>query len=200
MKKLLLIALLSLSACKELQDKRKDALKDLPLTNISAPAVSAPAPTPVEPVVAGPTQEQMYDAILANVNAQLMVPGRENFTQPSYLPNGSYSAFNEHYCVNGNCSYVTEPNACAQASKFPGDFSVYADNSATFWDSITETVVMSFQTDGILVDNEVVVLNQTTGHQGFGFTYEYLGQKKWKVNFGASCSRIYHCHIGDCLE
>src|ERR1043165_5291443 len=116
MKRLILIAPLFLMACKE---EAKKNLSDVPLTNISAPAELVPDPTPSPSPSPSQAQEE-YTAL------------RVNPTQTSYLPNGAYTAYNEPYCVLGDCSYQSEPETCAAVNRFPGDFEVYADSSATF--------------------------------------------------------------------
>ena len=171
MKKLIIGLMLVMAACKQTAEVKKEAfLPDSP-SNESDPYASID-----------------MDAILTNLNAALNVPRRDLSTQPSYLPNGAYSAFGEVLdCVNNDML-------------FPGDFEVYADNNATFWDSIPESVVFGYQNDGVLRDNSISMLSTTTGHQGSSFKYEHLGQNKWLITFNASCTRVYHCHIGDCLE
>lgn len=185
MKRLLIgLCALALTACNE-EDKNK-LLSETPLTNITVPGRSI---TPSLP-----------ETCLTNVNAAPFVAKRTEHTQPSYLPNGSYTAFQQAYCVGSDCSYASPPQPCNGLIGFPGDFSIYADTSATFWNSIPESVVMGYEVSGKLKDNQIVLLSTVTSHQGYSFGYEYLGQHKWRVNFSESCGRIYICHVGDCLK
>lgn len=124
---------------------------------------------------------------------------RTSLSEPSYMPNGTYSSFNTNWCTNGKCDSPSIPASCSGVIIFGaagGDFTVYSDTSATFWDSIPEPV--SFNLNSLLV----TMASNTTGHVGYDFTYQYLGgtPAQWQVTYGKNCGRLYFCYLGDCLK
>lgn len=183
MKKLIMIlAMIGMVACNEKAETKKEAFANLPVTTPDASSAVD------------------MDALLSNLNAQLNVARRDLHTQPSYLPNGSYSAFGEFWCVNGDCSYNSEPVECQSTGHFYGDFSIYSDAEATFWNSVNELVDIHYQVGGILNNNQITVTSTTTGHSGYSFNYRFIGQNRWEIVFSESCSRVFHCHTGQCAE
>lgn len=126
---------------------------------------------------------------------------RANPLKGAYLPNGNYTANVQPWCINGDCSYYTTmPLECVSVEKFTGDFTVFNDNQATFWNSVTEDIGFTSEPNGLLDDNHVEILSDDSSHMGYMFKYQYQGNHKWIISFSEECGRRYECYAGDCLE
>lgn len=156
-----------------------------PIASVPAPVV-APVPAPV--VAPANIPEEIISACVP--------PSVNDSSRESYLPRQVYSAndFKTHYplkwCTGGLCDQAQMPKACNSMVVF-SDFSFYSPISATFFDSITESVSVN------TITQEVTLTSDTTGHKGMVFKYKYLKEaQEWLVIYGTNCSRLYQHALG----
>lgn len=110
-------------------------------------------------------------------------PIAPDIVDAEYLSFGVYTGLD--YCDDVTCTYASPPtvNCNSVFSDVPGDFDLTSLSNGAFFHSVYENVNIGSGT--------VSFLSADSGHQGWSFDYEYLGNGRWQVMFTSLCGRIY---------
>lgn len=115
-------------------------------------------------------------------------PAKASEGSATYTFPMTFSASGGAHCANGACNLIAEPASCYGVQRF-GDFTIYSENSATFFNSVSEPVFIQ-DSNG---SGTITLTTGATGHLGLQFAYSFDQASGLAVVwYSSNCGRLYH--------
>lgn len=111
-------------------------------------------------------------------------PGGNLTSVEKTIEPGTFTSTGLKFCTDGQCMSVSAPPACAGVTLF-NDFTIVDQNTATFFASILEPVVIDHEL------SQIALVSNSTLHQGLVIGYKYIAHNIWEITYGPNCSRLY---------